>query len=168
MARPPSTVLTDAELRIMRVLWERGEVTIGDVCEALEPALSRASVQTMLRILERKRYARHRTDGRTFVYRALVDDEAATGRAVDHLVERFFDKSEGALVMRLLDQVVDGAAGRRLIVDQRTVDEGAAVGTVSGVALAFEDAQHRLHARPSERRLQRFADVADRHLAALP
>jgi predicted transcriptional regulator len=104
MARPPSTVLTDAELRIMRVLWERGEVTIGDVCDTLEPALARASVQTMLRILERKRYARHRTDGRTFIYRALVDDETASGRAVDHLVERFFDKSEGALVMRLLDR----------------------------------------------------------------
>jgi BlaI family transcriptional regulator, penicillinase repressor len=104
MARPPSTVLTDAELRIMRVLWERGNVTIGDVCDALEPALARASVQTMLRILERKRYVRHRADGRTFVYRALVDGEAASGRAVDHLVDRFFDKSEGALVMRLLDR----------------------------------------------------------------
>src|ERR1700716_1011655 len=104
MARPPSTVLTDAELRVMRVVWERGEVTIGDVCEALDPPAARATVQTMLRILERKRYVRHRADGRTFVYRALVDDDAASQRAVDHLVERFFDRSEGALVMRLLDR----------------------------------------------------------------
>lgn len=105
MARPPSTVLTDAELRVMRVLWARGgEATIGDVCEALDPPAARATVQTMLRILERKRYVRHRADGRTFVYRALVDDEAASQRAVDHLVERFFDRSEDALVMRLLDR----------------------------------------------------------------
>src|ERR1700681_3010125 len=85
MARPPSTVLTDAELRVMRVLWARGgEATIGDVCDVLDPPAARATVQTMLRILERKRYVRH--------------------RAVDHLVERFFDRSEGALVMRLLDR----------------------------------------------------------------
>jgi predicted transcriptional regulator len=104
MARPPSTVLTEGELRVMRVLWERGDVTIGDVCSAIEPAPARATVQTMLRILERKRYVRHHVDGRTFIYRALVDDETASGRAVDDLVERFFDRSEGALVMRLLDR----------------------------------------------------------------
>jgi predicted transcriptional regulator len=104
MARPPSTILTDAELRVMRVLWQRGEVTIGDVCEAIDPPPARATVQTMLRILERKHYVRHRTDGRTFVYRALVDGATASGRAVEHLVDRFFDRSEGALVMRLLDR----------------------------------------------------------------
>jgi predicted transcriptional regulator len=114
MARPASTVLTDGELRIMRVLWDRGEVTIGDVCDALAPT-ARASVQTMLRILERKRYVRHRTDGRTFVYRATIDDGAASQRAVDQLVERFFDRSEGALVMRLLDRRgADAATLRRV------------------------------------------------------
>jgi predicted transcriptional regulator len=115
MARPTSAVLTDAELRIMRVLWERGEVTIGDVCDALRPTAARATVQTMLRILERKRYVKHRADWRTFVYRALVDDETASGQAVDHLVERFFDRSEGALVMRLLDRRgADAATLRRV------------------------------------------------------
>jgi predicted transcriptional regulator len=114
MARPTSTVLTDGELRVMRVLWDRGEVTIGDVCDTLAP-LARASVQTMLRILERKRYVRHRTDGRTFVYRATVDDGTASQRAVDQLVERFFDRSEGALVMRLLDRRgADAATLRRV------------------------------------------------------
>ena len=115
MARPPSTVLTDAELRVMRVLWEHPEATIGDVCDALEAALSRATVQTMLRILERKRYVTHRVDGRSFVYRAVVDDGTASQRAVDHLVERFFDRSEGALVMRLLDRRgADDATLRRV------------------------------------------------------
>jgi BlaI family penicillinase repressor len=68
-----------------------------------------------LRILERKRYVRHRIEGRSFVYRALVDDEAASERAVDDLVDRFFDRSEGALVMRLLDRRgVDAATLRRV------------------------------------------------------
>ncbi len=116
MARPPSTVLTDAELRVMRVIWDRdGEATIGDVCDALQPPAARATVQTMLRILERKRYVRHRVDGRSFVYRAIVDDGTASQRAVDHVVERFFDRSEGALVMRLLDRRgVDAATLRRV------------------------------------------------------
>ena|ERR1700736_454299 len=122
MARPPSTVLTDAELRIMRVLWGRGEATIGDVCDVLEPAAARASVQTMLRILERKRYVKHRTDGRTFIYRPLVDSETAGKRAVDHLVERFFDRSEGALVMRLLDRRGADAATLQRVRD--LLDEG--------------------------------------------
>ena len=99
----------------MRVLWARGEVTIGDVCDALAPPAARATVQTMLRILERKRYVKHRTDGRSFVYRALVDDVTASGRAVDNLVERFFERSEGALVMRLLDRRgADAATLRRV------------------------------------------------------
>lgn len=114
MARPASRVLTDAELRVMRVLWARGEVTIGDVCDALRPPAARATVQTMLRILERKRYVRHRIEGRTFVYRAIVDDATASSRAVDHLVERFFDHSHNALVLRLLD-------GRR--VDAATLEQ---------------------------------------------
>jgi BlaI family penicillinase repressor len=115
MARPPSTVLTEGELRVMRVLWQRGDVTIGDVCDAIEPTPARATVQTMLRILERKRYVRHRTEGRSFIYRALVDDEAASKRAVDDLVDRFFGRSEGALVMRLLNRRgVDAATLRRV------------------------------------------------------
>ncbi len=115
MARPASSVLTDSELRLMRVLWEHNEATIGDVCEALHPTPARATVQTMLRILERKKYVRHRVDGRTFVYRAVVDDSTASQRAVDHMVERFFDRSEGALVMRLLDRRgIDAATLQRV------------------------------------------------------
>ena len=106
----------------MRVLWQRGEVTIGDVCDALGPAVARATVQTMLRILERKRYVKHRNEGRTFVYRAIVDDATASGRAVDHLVERFFDRSEGALVMRLLDRRGADAATLRKV--RALLDEG--------------------------------------------
>jgi BlaI family transcriptional regulator, penicillinase repressor len=104
MARPPTKILTDAELRIMQVLWKRGEATITDICNDLRPKAVRATVQTMLRILERKRYVRHRLDGRTFVYCALVGRNAAIGRAVQKLSSSFFARSSGALVLHLLDQ----------------------------------------------------------------
>ncbi len=124
MARTPSSTLTDAELRIMRVLWERDEATIGDVVDAVDAPLARATVQTMLRILERKRYVRHRADGRTFVYRAAVDREAASGRAISHLLARFFDRSPVALVEQLLDEPgVDAATlsrMRRLLEGERS------------------------------------------------
>jgi len=36
MPRPKSSTLTDGELKLMRVLWDRGEATVGDVVSALE------------------------------------------------------------------------------------------------------------------------------------
>jgi predicted transcriptional regulator len=103
MARPAAKTLTDAELRIMRVLWRNGEATIADLCGALRPEPARATVQTMLRIMERKRYVKHRADGRSFVYRPIVDESAASERAVKQVLTNFFPRTQGALVMRLLN-----------------------------------------------------------------
>jgi predicted transcriptional regulator len=95
--------LTDAELRIMRVLWDRGEATIGDVVDTLRPPSARATVQTILRILERKRYVRHRADGRSFVYRPIVERGVASERALQHFLGNFFPDTSRATVMRLLN-----------------------------------------------------------------
>ncbi|MBV9104061.1 MAG: BlaI/MecI/CopY family transcriptional regulator [Candidatus Eremiobacteraeota bacterium] len=102
MARPASTVLTDAELRIMRVLWEHGDVTVAEVCDRLKPRPGRATIQTMLKILERKKYVRHHLDGRTFVYRALVDKKTAGGRALQKVLASFYSQAKGSLMLRLL------------------------------------------------------------------
>jgi BlaI family penicillinase repressor len=103
VARPAAKILTDAELRIMRILWQRGEATISDICEGLKPQPARATAQTMLRIMERKKYVRHYEDGRSFVYRPAIDRAAASERAVKHLISNFFPHTSGALVMRLLN-----------------------------------------------------------------
>lgn len=103
MARSVTKVLTDAELRIMRVLWDRGEATIGDVVDTLRPPSARATVQTILRILERKRYVRHRADGRSFVYRPIVERGVASERALQHFLGNFFPDTSRATVMRLLN-----------------------------------------------------------------
>lgn len=105
MARTKSPTLTEAELRLMEVLWDRGPSTVGDVLQALPKRLGLAysTVLTTLRILERKGYLRHKKAGRAFVYAPRVDRGAARRSTIRYLVSRFFDGSHGSLVMNVLE-----------------------------------------------------------------
>lgn len=122
MGRKPSATLTDAELRIMRVLWARPQSTTMDVVNAIvDPPLARNTVMTVLGVLERKGYVRHRTEGRTFIYSAVVAQEAARGSALENVLTRFFDGSAEALVSKLLDSKKISAADRKRL--QEMIDE---------------------------------------------
>ena len=117
MARKKSAHLTDAELRLMDVLWEKGDATVSDVADALpnNPALAYSTVLTTLRILENKGFVRHTKDGRAFVYHPVVGREQARESAVTHLVRRFFENSPELLMLNLLDgKKVDASELRRL------------------------------------------------------
>ena len=117
MARKKSPHLTDAELRLMDVLWGKGEATVSDVADALpkNPALAYSTVLTTLRILENKGFVRHTKDGRAFVYHPLVGREQARESAVTHLVRRFFENSPELLMLNLLDgKKVDASELSRL------------------------------------------------------
>jgi predicted transcriptional regulator len=98
-------VLTDAEARIMAVLWERRAATVADVVAALKGrrAVSYSTVQTMLRILESKGYVSHEKVNRAFTYRPIVNQRQARRRALRHLVSRLFDDSPSLLVLNILD-----------------------------------------------------------------
>jgi predicted transcriptional regulator len=117
VARKKSPHLTDAELRLMDVLWDKGSATVSDVADALpnHPALAYSTVLTTLRILENKGFVEHTKDGRAFVYHPLVGREQARESAVTHLVRRFFENSPELLMLNLLDgKKVDAAELRRL------------------------------------------------------
>ncbi|HEY4362138.1 MAG TPA: BlaI/MecI/CopY family transcriptional regulator [Bryobacteraceae bacterium] len=107
MARKKSRNLTEAELRLMDVLWAKGAATVAEVAEALPKKLGLAynTVLTTMRILEDKGYLRHTKsqEGRAFVYRPVVSRDAASRSAVQHLLGRFFRNSPGALVLNLLE-----------------------------------------------------------------
>ena len=107
MARNKSLNLTEAELRLMDVLWEKGTATVAEVSEALPKQLGLAynTVLTTLRILEDKGYVRHSKskEGRAFIYKPVVSREAASRSAVRHLLGRFFGNSAEALVLNLLE-----------------------------------------------------------------
>lgn len=106
MARSKSTTLTEAELRIMNVLWERGSSTVHQVLEAMPLKLTLAynSVLTIIRILEKKGYIKHIKDKRAHVYTPRVDRKDATRFEVRHLVSRFFGNSEELLVLNILEE----------------------------------------------------------------
>ena len=107
MARKKSSNLTEAEQRLMEVLWQQGPATVAEVTEALPRKLNLAynTVLTTLRILEEKGYVRHSKskEGRAFIYRATVSREDASRSAVRHLLSRFFGNSRRALVLNLLE-----------------------------------------------------------------
>jgi predicted transcriptional regulator len=117
VARKQSQTLTEAELPIMDVLWEKGSATVGGVAEALarEKPVAYNTVLTLMRILERKGYVRHTKDGRAFVYHPVVDRGAACRTAVRQLVNRFFDNSPELLMLNLLrDEKLDEREIERL------------------------------------------------------
>jgi predicted transcriptional regulator len=104
MARKRSKTLTEAELRLMEVLWRDGRATVAEVTAALPPPpIAYNSVLTTMRILEQKGYVAHEEAGRAFVYRPLVAREDAAQNAVGHLLSRFFDNSSGTLALRLIE-----------------------------------------------------------------
>ncbi len=110
MPRKPSSTLTEAELRIMRILWARGESAVSDIVAALPAArpLAYTSVLTTVRILEQKGYLKHRQTGRAFLYSARVAEQDASQSEVQHMLHRFFGNSRERLMLALLG---DGEIG---------------------------------------------------------
>jgi len=104
--RKQSETLTEAELRIMNVLWLKGFGTVQEILDSLtqKPALAYNSVLTTIRVLERKGYVKHSKDGRAHVYAAFVGRKEATRSEIRHLVGRFFKNSHEQLVLNILEE----------------------------------------------------------------
>jgi predicted transcriptional regulator len=103
---PPkkSSTLTEAELRLMKILWRRGASAVTDLVEAMpdgEP-LAYNSVLTTIRILEQKGYVTHRQEGRAFVYSPVVAQDEAGRTEVRHVLGRFFGNSREQLLISVL------------------------------------------------------------------
>ena len=98
-------LLTEAELRIMNVLWLKGFGTVQLILDSLseKPALAYNSVLTTIRVLERKGYVKHSKDGRAHVYAPLVGQKEATRSEIRHLAGRFFRNSHEQLVLNILE-----------------------------------------------------------------
>lgn len=124
---PPrkSTTLTEAELRLMKLLWRRGESSVGDLVAAMPEGetLAYNSVLTTVRVLEQKGYVEHRQEGRAFVYRPVVAEEEAGRSEIRHLIGRFFGNSREQLVLSLLG---DGElTAEELQTLKKAIDEAA-------------------------------------------
>jgi len=116
---PPrkSPTLTEAELRLMKMLWQRGESAVGDLVAAMteSDALAYNSVLTTIRILEKKGYVTHRQEGRAFIYAPCVAEGDASKVEVRHVLQRFFGNSREKLLLSLLgDEEITPAELQRL------------------------------------------------------
>lgn len=102
---PETYQLTDLQIAIMRVLWERGQATVAEICEALktERGLALTTVATLLSRLERRGVVSHETRQRQFVYRALVTEAEVRHSMVHELTERLFDGDVTAMMSHLLN-----------------------------------------------------------------
>lgn len=104
MARRKSPTLTEVELELMDVLWEKGAATVSEIVDSLPDArLAYSSVLTMMRILEQKGYVAHEKEGRAFIYRPVVDRQQAQKSVLGYLLKRFFNNSPELLVVNLLE-----------------------------------------------------------------
>lgn len=104
MPKPEPSQLTPLQMDVMRVLWTRVEATAADVHAALaaDRGLAHTTVATLLRRLEKRGLVAHRSEGRQFVFRALVDEEAARDAMVEELADRLFGGDAARLVHHLI------------------------------------------------------------------
>jgi BlaI family transcriptional regulator, penicillinase repressor len=96
--------LTELQLAILRVIWDRGEATVQDIWEALhaERGLAQTTVATMLSRLERRGVVTRQAQSRQYHYRAAVTEREVQHSMVGELTERLFDGDVTALVQHLL------------------------------------------------------------------
>jgi BlaI family penicillinase repressor len=106
-SQPPA--LSEAQMEIMDVIWDRGEATVAEVWRVLTARrkVARNTVQTMIARLEEKRWLERRDDGQALRYRATRPRGATMKGLVRRLVDTAFRGSPEGLVMALLE-------GRRL------------------------------------------------------
>ncbi len=96
--------LTELQVAIMRLLWERGQATVAEICEGLksERGLALTTVATLLSRLEKRGIVSHETRARQFVYRAEISEEEVRTSMIGDLTERLFDGDVAEVMSHLL------------------------------------------------------------------
>ncbi len=96
--------LTELQIALLRVLWDRGQATVAEICEALRPerALALTTVATLLSRLEKRGIVTHETRARQYLYRPLVTESEVRRSMVGDLTEQLFDGDVTALMSHLL------------------------------------------------------------------
>lgn len=108
---------TDRELEALKVLWEMGEATVREVCDAMNQAgeeLAYTTVLSLLQVMEQKGLVSHRREGKAYVYLPNVEREKTLGELASGFLERVFDGS--------LDEYLVHALGSRKI-SRRELDQ---------------------------------------------
>ncbi len=94
------------QLKIMQVLWDRGQANAREITSALnkEQEIAHSTVQTLLRQLELKGAISHQRENRTFVFRPMIEQDSVVASEIRQLKKRLFSGSAMSLVSYLLKQ----------------------------------------------------------------
>lgn len=105
-AKKRATGLSPAQLELMQIVWERGEVTVSDVWKELSQSrtIARNTVQTMMVRMEDKGWLAHRPSGQTFIYSAAAPRKRKLSKTVWEMVDSLFAGSAEDLVSALLSE----------------------------------------------------------------
>lgn len=119
--------LTERELDVMNVLWDRGSGTVAEVRGDLDDDLAYTTVLTVLRTLEEKGHVRHEQEGRAHRYFPRIDRDRARVRALRRLTRRVFGGSPELLLTHLVeDEDLDEEDLERIsrLLDERLGESG--------------------------------------------
>lgn len=102
------------ERQILDVIFRLGEASVGDVLEHLTDPPAYDSVRTMIRLLEKKGFLRHRREGTKYIYRPIQSHESASRSALSHLMQTFFQGSAAETVAAIFDVSSDDLSEEEL------------------------------------------------------
>ena len=104
--RRRSTILTEQELEIMKIVWERESSTVRDVYETLleRRKVAYTTVMTMMKILENKKYLKRTQAGRAYVYRPAQPKRQVVGAMVRDFINRVFNGATEPLLVHLVEE----------------------------------------------------------------
>ena len=111
------------EREILEIVFRLGEASVGDVMEQMAEPPAYDSVRTMLRLLERKGFVKHRKDGTKYVYRPTQSRTSARKSALSHLMATFFENSVADTMAAALDLKSDDLSEEELAKLQTLIDK---------------------------------------------
>jgi BlaI family penicillinase repressor len=106
MARPPSTQPTDAELEILRVLWDRGPAGLGPIHSAIQERrqVALTTIATTLKTMLTKGLVARQDGPRGYVWSAAASRRSTASGLLGKLVQHVFDGSARRLVAHLIQE----------------------------------------------------------------
>ena len=116
--------LTDAQLALMKALWQVGEGSLADILAAMHDgkALAPTTVATMLQRLSKQGWVKHRKNGRQLIYRAAVNQQDAAKGVLSRVLSSFFGGRVSALAAQLLESeqlTQEELSALRKLIDER-------------------------------------------------
>jgi len=116
------------EREILEIVFQLAEASVGDVIAQMAEPPAYDSVRTMLRLLERKGYVRHRRVGTKYVYRPTQSKSSASKTALSHLMATFFENSVADTMAAALDLKSDDLKDEELARLQELIDRARSEG----------------------------------------